>query len=239
MPSTTTISEQRCSYCEKFFPTSDLKKHQRKHHPKCSCGKRFKTKDRLHSHQKLMNHCYCQECDRAFSTTRLHLLHARKVSHKQQYQCCDCKREYVNQHSLTTHCCVCDRVFNSQDSLDSHLVSSQTHIARARVSKFHVDASSRYKCSKCQKGFQNENSLKAHAQSVHKPPRIIPCPMGAKCHKKFATPSALFDHLESAGCKSKMNRQKLNELIIFHDKNHHITDKDAVSLRNNFIDRIG
>jgi len=62
----------------------------------------------------------------------------------------------------------------------------------------------------------------------HRPPRHIHCPTGGKCNKKFATPSALLNHLESGCCSSGMTRAKIHHLVLAHDSNRYITSVEAV-----------
>ncbi|KAL9036323.1 MAG: hypothetical protein Q9214_006189, partial [Letrouitia sp. 1 TL-2023] len=223
------IQERQCSVCKRYFQSKRLKRHRKTQHPKCPvCRQRFESRCILHMHQKAAVHCYCQLCNSIFAKMAQHLKHVRKVSHKENFHCCDCKREYVDQVSLTKHCCVCDRVFRTPDGLRTHL-SSKTHATLAKESSFQSNPQLRHKCVQCDKAFETWKALNSHTKSSHKPRRTIPCPIGTKCQKKFATPSALIDHLESGGCRAGMTRQKLNQLIILHDKDHHITDADATS----------
>ncbi|KAL9612265.1 MAG: hypothetical protein Q9167_003133 [Letrouitia subvulpina] len=107
--------------------------------------------------------------------------------------------------------------------------SSQSHLALARAFGFQTQLTDRYKCSECGMTFQDQTTLTKHKKSKHKPKRTIICPIGKKCRRKFASASALLNHLESGSCKSGMNRGKLNQLIISHDENHHITCVNAAT----------
>lgn len=206
-----------------------LQKHQTQQ-PKCFyCRKKFKTSRELRTHQTSTGHCYCRTCNLLFPDISQHIAHVRKVPHDEQYQCCDCKQEYVDQHSLTTHCCVCDRFYRKQADLAQHVASSQSHVARARASGFQPQLTGRYKCSECRMTFQDQTPLTKHVKSKHKPKRTLSCPIGKKC-RKFASASALLNHLESGSCKSGMNREKLNQLIIYHDEHRHITCVNAATI---------
>ena len=225
---------QACHFQDATFSIKkELRNHIEKTHPECKqCENRFENSDALHAHQKSTGHCYCQECDQVFGSFRRHLMHFREVAHDSQYQCCDCKQDFVDQRSLTTHCCVCDRVFRTKTGLDAHISASKLHKTRAQLFRFHEGPDYRNRCPVCKQGFATQELLSKHEKSNHKPHRVLPCPTNSKCGKKFATPSALFNHLESGHCKSRMNQQKLNELVVLHDHNNYITSKDAKSLLN-------
>ena len=227
----TTVPNRQCSPHKLHLNGQASKNRERTQQHRCACCRvRYKTSRALRAHQTSTGHCYCQTCDLVFPDTSQHITHVRKVPHDKQYQCCDCKREYVDQNSLTTHCCVCDRVYKKEADLAQHVTSSKTHVARARASGFQPHSADRYPCPECRMAFQDRNMLTKHMKSKHKPKRTLNCPIGKKCRKKFASASALLNHLESGGCKSGMNRGKLNQLIIRHDKNHYITCVDATKI---------
>jgi hypothetical protein len=93
-----------------------------------------------------------------------------------------------------------------------------------------LESNPSHKCEQCDKEFPSKNSLNNHISSKHKLPRHISCPLGGKCIKKFATPSALLNHLESGCCRSGMTRTKMTELVFAHDPNRYITSIDAASM---------
>ena len=199
-------------------------------HSNCNrCGQNFPASEILRAHKELTNHCYCRECHQIFRNVKLHLAHVREKRHKVQYECCDCGREYLDHESLTTHCCACDRVFHTKEILDQHSLTSIKHKARVARVKAEQRQKKRYECPTCDKGFGDHEALAQHERDKHNISKKLACP-STQCRKRFAQPSALLDHLESGKCKSKMNRQTLNQLVILHDTDHHITNKDAASM---------
>lgn len=199
-PSKAALPPVRCHICD--FASSEkevLRKHKSESHPQCKhCTSKFLGLEELRSHQQETSHLYCPECDIYFLENDNHVTHVRNLQHATQYHCCDCDREYGTQELLANHCCNCDIVLRSQKKAARHPA----------------------KCpnlpQKCETG--NEK---------RKPSRHIPCPAGGKCSKKFATPSALLNHLESGCCRSGMTRATMAELVIANDTNRYITSTDT------------
>jgi hypothetical protein len=191
-------------------------------HPPCSvCYKRFEGLEELQSHQKQTLHLYCCECGLHFSKTTIHIEHVRKVRHAVQYHCCDCDRDYNSQQTLNNHCCDCDKVFRSRKSLDRHF-AKKSHLLR-------VDKVFLHNCKKCTEKFPTKRALQKH-KLKHRPLRHIPCPVSIACQKKFAAPSGLLSHLESGRCHSGMTREKMHQLVLAQDQNHHITNVEATGV---------
>jgi Zinc finger, C2H2 type len=217
-----------CSICNLSFSKSKAsRKHKQRVHPRCKlCKKRFLGLKELQNHQQETGHSYCRECGIYFLDNGKHITHVRNVQHAMQYHCCDCGREYTSQESLNNHCCECDKIFRYQRQLKKHLTKGN-HIRNVTVPGLQPNADLQHKCEACDEIFRNKKSLRRHMSSKHKPPRHIPCPVGGKCSKKFATPPALLNHLESGRCSSGMTRAKMNELVFAHDPNRYITSIEA------------
>ncbi|EKG09479.1 Zinc finger C2H2-type protein [Macrophomina phaseolina MS6] len=181
----------------------------------------------LRKHQAETGHCFCSHCNVHFSNASQHLKHVRNVSHPTQYSCCDCGRDYPSDSYLERHCCQCDQVYRSRARLRRHFKSCPNHRPRPQIARVEDPASLQHKCAKCDEKFATKKALKAHKR-VHKPPRIIPCPTGDSCQKKFATPSALLNHLESGKCPSGLTRARLNAMVISNDTEGHIVDHAAI-----------
>ena len=115
------------------------------------------------------------------------------------------------------------------------MLSSADHKTAARQLEAPPDPRLRFKCKKCTERFESEKSLKLHKRLKHKPARTITCPLKSECKKKFATPSALFSHLESSTCKSGITREKLNLLVVQHDQDHYITSADAEEVNSRLL----
>ncbi|KAF4622693.1 hypothetical protein G7Y89_g14333 [Cudoniella acicularis] len=220
----------RCFNCDlKFSDKVVRREHKRQMHPQCKyCMVRLVGQEGLKSHQQITGHVYCLECDIPFQTMKEHTFHVRNLQHVVQYHCCDCDREYPSQEALDYHCCDCDGTYRSQELLSKHFKST-SHILNAALPKPLDNNPLPHTCGNCNEGFRTAKRLKKHMLSKHKPPRNIPCPVGGKCIKKFATPSALLNHLESGSCRSGMTRAKMTELVFAHDQNRYITSIDAAS----------
>ncbi|KAF8847347.1 hypothetical protein BDZ45DRAFT_755004 [Acephala macrosclerotiorum] len=226
MSAAATIKSFGCSHCNLHFPEmKTVFKHNQEEHPKCKqCKKRFLDLAELQNHKQITQHCHCRECDIYFPNLREHLTHVRNIPHTSPHHCCDCDREYTNQETLSYHCCDCDKVLRNQKHLRKHL-SKQSHIRRVRVQESERSHDLPHKCKECDETFHGKKQLKKH-MSIHRP-RHIHCPTGGKCNKKFATPSALLNHLESGHCGSGMTRAKIHQLVFAHDSNRYITSAEV------------
>ncbi|KAH8674375.1 hypothetical protein BGZ60DRAFT_483840 [Tricladium varicosporioides] len=218
----------QCTECDLVFSEKELRlEHIREVHPRCKyCKKRFLGLEELRSHQQQTSHLYCSGCNIYFPDNGEHIAHVRNVQHTTQYHCCDCDREHTSQESLNNHCCKCDKVFKSQKRLKQHF-TSLTHIRNATALEPQLDSNLSHRCETCNMGFPSQKMRRKHISSKHKPARHISCPVGGTCSKKFATPSALLNHLESGCCSSGMTRAKMTELVFAHDPNRYITSIDA------------
>ena len=187
------------------------------------CNTKFETSHDLRVHREETSHGSCQACNLFFKKRAHHIRHVRQVSHDEEYQCCDCNRKYLDQKTLAIHCCVCDKIYRTGKSLTKHLASEKHDLRQKGGSSSAPYLDGRHKCSECRKTFDYKQELTKHKKSAHKPKRTISCPIGRKCEKKFASASALLNHLESGGCKAGMNRETLNQFIIQYDEERHIT----------------
>ncbi|KAM3066217.1 hypothetical protein ACMFMG_012121 [Clarireedia jacksonii] len=221
------VKSFRCPRCNLHFPEKKLVfNHTQEEHPKCKqCRKIFLDTGKLQTHQQTTEHCYCCECDIYFTDLAEHVTHVRSVTHTTLHHCCDCYREYTNQDTLSHHCCDCDEIFRSQKRMKKHL-SKMKHMRKVEVLEPEKARNLPHKCKECDEAFHRKKQLNKHISSSHKPPRHIQCPIGKRC-KKFATPSALLNHLESGRCSSGITRTKIHELIFAHDTNRYITSVEV------------
>lgn len=189
-----------CRLCNRYFDNQGtVRRHYAAlhEHPCQSCSQVFKTLDLLHDHQRSTSHCYCLECDRYFVNPEAIAQHLKSSIHVSQFHCCDCDRDFVDQQALEQH--LRDKIHSPQES-DCGSNSDS------------------YECHKCQREFLNETALKQHLASlVHNPLSNIRCVASSKCKARFTSPSALLHHLESGGCRSGMDRKKLNHLVQSND----------------------
>ena len=228
MPVAASTKSFGCPHCNLRFPEEKtVLEHNREEHPKCKqCKKRFLGLAELQNHRQTTEHCYCRECNIYFPNLGEHLTHVRSITHTTPHHCCDCGREYTNQEALTYHCCDCDEVLRNKKQLGRHL-SGKKHIRRLGASESRSSRNLPHKCNECDETFHCKKQLRRHMSS-HRPLRYIPCPTGGKCSKKFATPSALLNHLESCCCSSGMTRAKMCQLVFAHDPNHYITSVEEI-----------
>lgn len=219
-----------CPICDRTFREKKaFRKHKRKAHPLCGhCNKRQVGRKELQSHQQATGHLCCRQCDIYFLDNSQYFTHVRNVQHTTQYHCCDCDREYGSQELLDNHCCNCDIAFSSQIYFRKHLRKcTQVHNSAlgAKAPDSKLNGSLLWACERCIEKFASRKILRKHLSSKH---RDIRCPVGAKCSKKFVTPSALLNHLESGHCRSGMTRAKMAELVIAHDPNCYITSTNVL-----------
>ena len=181
-----------CQECNQFFPSEQsLKAHcEALHkHPCPTCEQLFKTFELLRNHQRSKAHCYCQECDRYFFSFEAITQHLESSIHASQFHCCDCDRDFVDQQTLEQH-------------------------LRDKIHELEQPDPESFECRKCEREFKDKHALNQHLASVvHKPLSNIKCVASSKCKARFTSPSALLHHLESGGCRSGMNRKKLNQLV--------------------------
>ena len=233
----THLASISCPLCsDRFHKEKEARSHRRKAHPACDdCKKRHIGPEELLEHQHETGHLRCPECDLYFPSRDDHTKHVRELQHRIQNLCCDCKREYPDKNALSNHCCECDKIFMSRKILNkhflkpSHLRNATDQLLQPKDDQTQSNGSLSHKCMKCSEEFLGRKGLKKHMISKHKPQRNISCPVGAECTKKFASPSALLNHLESGNCRSGMTRNKMAELVFTHDTNRYITNTDAAS----------
>ena len=219
------VLNPECKYCGDIFATKGLhKRHIRATHPQCpACLKRFQNALDEQLHRKKTGHCFCVDCNLSFTSWDSHVLHLRNINHSPQYICCDCDRDYPGSDCLKKHCCSCDTVYRSNSKLKQHFKAHPAHRLQPKAVRVEPEVNLTYKCSKCEKKFATKGDRKKH-RATHKPPRTIPCPVGSQCTKKFATPSALINHLESGRCRAGMTRGTLNELVRRYDPEGYIVN---------------
>lgn len=209
---------RRCTMCNKKCTGDEgLRMHMKDMHLNCvcpDCKQVFASHSQLVGHQKAANHVYCREHDVAFADRNSLLVHQKHRLHVTGFECT-----------------VCDRRFGTQQGLDDHL-ANKTHPEREVPSNdteklanlLEKIEEKNLRCEACSKHFKTLTALRQHRASVkHKPLSELKCPMSDKCVGVFTSPSALIFHLESGGCKSGMNRVKLNAIVHLHDSSRHIT----------------
>lgn len=224
-----------CSHCERAFRVEEsLRHHCKDSHPEPSievfvsmcdtCKKLFVSLPALQDHQRAKKHCYCSECKKVFeleSTTDEHF----KTSHVFHFRCCDCEQDFVSEGALDQHlnnkvhkkipCQLCNRHFFSKSTLDQHIVAEH-HASINPKRGFCLGGV--HGCYICQRTFAEKSDLKQHLRSAkHRPLSDIACVASDKCKRRFASPSALLNHLESGACCSGVDRHTVNNLVRDND----------------------
>jgi hypothetical protein len=142
------------------------------------------------------------------------------VLHVDKYECITCSANFSNHTAFVNH-------FNSQghNIIGNKKAMEDQQTAFAAIHLTNVEESNLW-CEECKKHFVDVTAYKQHkASTKHKAPKFaIKCP----CKKDFNILSALVQHLESGGCKSRVTRNQLNATIYRYDADRCITmDKHA------------
>ncbi|KLU83306.1 hypothetical protein MAPG_02370 [Magnaporthiopsis poae ATCC 64411] len=196
-----------CQHCKLSFASPEaLGQHDSALHSwKCpQCRANFATKQALNQHQKAQRHCYCGDCNRPFPDAALLRQHLTASQHSSEFRCCDCNRNFISSEALSDH--LRDKVHHG---LPKRLRERQ---------------SGPCDCPKCHRKFRSATALQQHLNSlVHRPLSDLACIAHPSCKSRFRSPSALLHHLESGACRSGMNRQKINTLVLAKDTERIIT----------------
>ncbi|KAI7464937.1 hypothetical protein KC357_g7775 [Hortaea werneckii] len=212
------LKQHPCHHCNKLrFKSSDaLQTHLKDKHAICpTCRQTFSTKQGCSSHQEQLRHCYCREHDQEFSSIDEFRAHKRAQTHVKDFTCMICtNKEFGTQQGLDDHL---------RDFVHPATSPSQGDDAASQAARLRTEERNLY-CLDCKQQFQSLTAFRQHkASSKHKPLSELSCPLSTKCRKVFTTPSALLLHMESGGCRSGMNRLKLNAMVHQHDNSHHVT----------------
>lgn len=181
---------------------------------------------------------YCNRCDRYFP--HFAALHQHERDSSAHNICGDCNIDYSTWTMLKEHwvqsprhhyCQYCSEHFADDDDLEEHYQSSHFYCGSCRrVFKNDVGLHEHYRqspnhdyCASCKRLFQSERHLRTHLESSIHRPRDVPCPFRG-CDAAFVSRSALILHLESGGCRSRVDRATINRFVLQYDKNHVITN---------------
>ena len=221
MPEYLSHRRHGCSHCHRAFRMEEsLQKHYEASRPERSyqqicdtCKKSFTNANALQDHQRTKKHCYCNECQQAFECES-NLLKHLDIFHASQFRCCDCEQDFVSEHALDQHlndkfhetvrCQVCSQDLFSKAALDQYIVVEHNAIRNPKRKKVDLD--------------QHLNSLK------HRPLSDIACVGSDKCKRRFNSPSALIQHLESGARCSGIDRHAVNKLVQDNDTGRTISN---------------
>ncbi|KAI5848713.1 hypothetical protein DFP73DRAFT_524982 [Morchella snyderi] len=157
-------------------------------------------------------------------------------------------RTHLKGHEVRCNRCVSERWFSSKGARKRHMASNT-------CSEY-----DEHRCCDCDISFPTAKLLSRHKKdiTIH-PPRAVPahiehngniadlstylstvtltphvgpteCP-GLGCNRLFSKPFAMLTHIESGFCRSKINRELIDNIIIANDPTYIITNQDAVEER--------
>lgn len=222
------------SCCGRIFPDRQaLKQHQAtKHRHSCQkCSRSFGTQIGLEDHDRdshgspsgkakrspasnqaagqLQNNNdnrYCGECRKVFVDAAALAQHLQSSAHASDFRCCDCERSFVSTKALMQH------------------LQDKVHKPKPPPAPDRTQT-----CHECRRQFRSEEALRQHQSSeIHRPARTFSCAAGGagsgSCDRRFGSPAAMLQHLESGACSSGMDRQKLNLLVLRSDHEGLVSD---------------
>lgn len=215
----------------------------------CTCGRPFRSETDLKQHRKAKSRFICRRCNKCLASVESLKEHRAFQAtcweyplKDMQWRCNDCgatfeSRAASNQHVQATghatefRCCDCNKGFKSEKSLLDHLGAKDHGTPVAKPQKRKEPKEDR-ECKECSRTFKNVKALQQHLESViHRPISNLTCMAGkicgVECNAHFRSPSALVAHMENGTCRSGMNRQKLNRLVLMQDSEHLITSSDG------------
>ena len=232
------VSDKRpyaCSHCKRAFQVEEsLKQHHYALHPDrlmkvlqliCdTCQTSFPSLCALENHQRAEKHCYCHVCTKIFESESKAVKHF-ETFHAPQFWCCDCEKDFADENALSQHldnkihqripCQVCEQDFGSKPSLDRHIVVE--HRAPVNPNR-HFWRETVHGCYICQRRFVTKVALNKHLTSLkHHPLSDLGCLASDKCKRRFRSPSALLQHLESGTCCSGIDMHYINNLVQDND----------------------
>ncbi|TBU45968.1 hypothetical protein BD309DRAFT_989174 [Dichomitus squalens] len=167
---------------------------------------------------------YCSRCNRSFKSE--HALQQHKDDSNMHHICYKCNKDFASNAALW-----CDEHFDDSRELNDHYEEEHfkcdiCNLIYRSDSALHdhccTDHTDEY-CIPCKRMFKDTNALRHHERSTFHKGRTIDCPMKG-CNKSFVSRAALVLHLESGGCRSRIDRDMVNWIVAKLDSHGVITD---------------
>ena len=199
-----------CQYCEKSYNNKrQFKDHIRNVHeenvPKVSCdtcGKSFKCKKSLKKHVQRIHEgtknyiCEEKNCGKAFVTKpelRKHIEYVHEGI--RDHQCDLCGQSFYTNSSLKSHTNTVHDGSKRYSCNFEHCKESFDKLGQLKKHKEndHTGDEAKYPCKECDKGYNDERTLNAHIDRVHKGITFV-CFV---CGKQFAEKKSLKIHMKN------------------------------------------
>jgi KRAB domain-containing zinc finger protein len=191
----------QCPMCNKYFAKRQMKAHLAVHNggPQFSCkecGKMFKFKSGLQTHQKTHDPNYthnlftCAECGKEYSMKHQYDAHVRRHTEVRPYRCEICLKAFWSPHDLQYHetihtglrpfkCTHCDMSFARDLDRKKHFVVKHTE-------------PNKYACSICPVKYNRKDQLLVHELN-HRGETPFKCEV---CSKGFTRKDKLTRHMD-------------------------------------------
>ncbi|KAG5667642.1 hypothetical protein PVAND_015616 [Polypedilum vanderplanki] len=168
----------QCTFppCDKRFPTktrllNHLQLHSKNRPYQCSfCGKFYKTKDCLRSHQRVVHknaeiRVICDKCGLAF-TRKPSLERHFKAKHLKLrlFTCQLCGVSYCNASSLQAHSFVHDK---DNKNFECEFCGSKFHTRSKLNRHLRCHGEKQFECTICHRRYSQKYNLTAHMKQVH------------------------------------------------------------------------
>ncbi|KAK0466205.1 uncharacterized protein EV420DRAFT_1510562 [Desarmillaria tabescens] len=184
-----------------------------------SCDMCFTDKYSLFEHNQSSRHFVCGDSrckGRAFRSALGLREHLRQAAVHREYDHAQCKR--CDRQFTSTHCVLLHLDMGGCRSVNWEWVLKR--VKRRDRRNIYVDPDVDFEaascsgtgtyCTTCRRPFKNPFALKQHLTSPAHQPRVLKCPV-AGCGSRFATLSALAQHIETGTKCAKRDNKALRE----------------------------